>query len=57
MRATYRPGTRRWLLLPAAVLVLSGPAAGCSDAVQGKCQRPVFGRDDREIAMATAAPC
>ena len=30
MRATYRPGTRRWLLLPAAVLVLSGLAAGCS---------------------------
>ena len=30
MRATYRPGTRTWLLLPAAVLVLSGLAAGCS---------------------------
>ncbi len=30
MRVTYRPGTRRWLLLPAAVLVLSGLAAGCS---------------------------
>ena len=38
MRATYRPGTRRWLLLPAAVLVLSGLAAGCSSAVQGKSQ-------------------
>jgi hypothetical protein len=32
MRATYRPGTRRWLLLPAAVLVLSGLAAGCSSS-------------------------
>ena len=30
MRVTYRPGTRRWLLLPAAVLVLAGLAAGCS---------------------------
>ena len=32
MRATYRPGTRTWLLLPAAVLVLSGLAAGCSSS-------------------------
>jgi hypothetical protein len=32
MRATYRPGTRAWLLLPAAVLVLSGLAAGCSSS-------------------------
>lgn len=32
MRATYRPGTRRWLLLPAAVLVLSGLTAGCSSS-------------------------
>ena len=32
MRATYRSGTRRWLLLPAAVLVLSGLAAGCSSS-------------------------
>ena len=32
MRATYRPGTRRWLLLLAAVLVLSGLAAGCSSS-------------------------
>ena len=32
MRTTYRPGTRRWLLLPAAVLVLSGLAAGCSSS-------------------------
>ena len=32
MRAAYRPGTRTWLLLPAAVLVLSGLAAGCSSS-------------------------
>jgi hypothetical protein len=32
MRATYRPGPRTWLLLPAAVLVLSGLAAGCSSS-------------------------
>ena len=32
MRATYRPGTRTWLLLPAAVLVLSGLATGCSSS-------------------------
>ena len=32
MRATYRPGTRTWLLFPAAVLVLSGLAAGCSSS-------------------------
>ncbi len=30
MRPAYRPGTRGWLLLPAAVLVLSGFTAGCS---------------------------
>jgi hypothetical protein len=32
MRPAHRPGARRWLLLPAAVLplVLSGLAAGCS---------------------------
>ena len=30
MRAAYRPGTRTMLLLPAAALVLSGLAAGCS---------------------------
>jgi hypothetical protein len=35
MRATYRPGTRAWLLLPAAVLVLSGLAAGCSSGGGG----------------------
>ena len=35
MRATYRPGTRAWLLLPAAVLVLSGLAAGCSSSSGG----------------------
>ncbi len=32
MRATYRPGTRRWLLLLATVLVLSGLTAGCSSS-------------------------
>ena len=32
MRATYRPGTRRWLLLAAAVLALSGLATGCSSS-------------------------
>ena len=32
MRAAERPGTRRWLLLPAAILVLSGLAAGCSSS-------------------------
>ena len=32
MRATYRPGTRTWLLLPAAVLVLSGLATGCNSS-------------------------
>ena len=30
MRLADRPSTRRWLLLPAAVLSLSGFAAGCS---------------------------
>jgi uncharacterized protein YbaP (TraB family) len=37
MRATFRPGTRRWLLLPAAVLVLSGVAAGCSSSKPAYC--------------------
>ena len=32
MRPADRPGTRSWLLLPAAVLVLSGLAAGCSSS-------------------------
>ena len=36
MRATYRPGTRTWLLFPAAVLVLSGLAAGCSSSGSSK---------------------
>ncbi len=36
MSATCRPGTRRWLLLPAAVLVLSGLAAGCSSSGSSK---------------------
>ena len=30
MRPVHRPGLRSWALLPAAVLVLSGLAAGCS---------------------------
>ena len=44
MRATYRPGTRRWLLLPAAVLVLSGLAAGCSSSgeQQQQQQQPAY---------------
>ncbi len=37
MRATYRPGTRRWLLIAAAVLVLSGLAAGCSSSKPAYC--------------------
>ena len=37
MRATYRPGTRTWLVLPAAVLVLSGLAAGCSSSKPAYC--------------------
>lgn len=32
-----RPGTRRWLLLPAAILVLSGLAAGCSSSKPAYC--------------------
>ena len=37
MRATHRPGTRTWLVLPAAVLVLSGLAAGCSSSKPAYC--------------------
>ena len=37
MRSAYLPGTRRWLLLPAAVLVLSGLAAGCSSSKPAYC--------------------
>ena len=37
MRPADRPGTRRWLLLPAAVLVLSGLAAGCSSSKPAYC--------------------
>ena len=38
MRATHRPGTRTWLLLPAvAILVLSGLAAGCSSSKPAYC--------------------
>ena len=37
MRLTYRPGTRGWLLFLAAVLVLSGLAAGCSSSKPAYC--------------------
>ncbi len=37
MRLTYRPGTRGWLLVLAAVLVLSGLAAGCSSSKPAYC--------------------
>ena len=37
MRPAYRPGVRGWLLLPAAVLVLSGLAAGCSSSKPAYC--------------------
>ena len=38
MRPARRPGTRRWLLLPAAAaLVLSGLAAGCSSSKPAYC--------------------
>jgi hypothetical protein len=38
MRPADRPGTRRWLLLPAAAaLVLSGLAAGCSSSKPAYC--------------------
>ncbi len=40
MRATYRPGTRRWLLLPATVLVLCEVAAGCSSS--GSSSQPAY---------------
>jgi len=36
MRAADRPGTRRWLQLLAAILVLSGLAAGCSSSTSSK---------------------
>ena len=32
-----RPDTRRWLLLPATVLILSGLAAGCSSSKPAYC--------------------
>ena len=37
MRIGYRPGTRRWLLFPAAILALSGLAAGCSSSKPAYC--------------------
>ena len=32
MRSAYWPGSHRWLLAPAVVLVLSGLATGCSSS-------------------------
>jgi hypothetical protein len=37
MRVAYQTGTRRWLLLPAAILVLSGLAVGCSSSKPAYC--------------------
>ena len=37
MRPADIPGTRRWLLLPATVLILSGLAAGCSSSKPAYC--------------------
>ena len=37
MRPADRTGSRRWLLIPAAVLVLSGLAAGCSSSKPAYC--------------------
>ena len=37
MRSADRPGPRRWALLPAAVLVLAGLAAGCSSSKPAYC--------------------
>ncbi len=37
MRVAYQTGTRRWLLLPAAIVVLSGLAAGCSSSKPAYC--------------------
>ncbi len=37
MRPAYRAGTRGWLLLPVAALVLSGLAAGCSSSKPAYC--------------------
>jgi len=37
MRPAYRPGTQGWLLVPAAVLALSGLAAGCSSSKPAYC--------------------
>jgi flagellar capping protein FliD len=37
MRPIHRPGLRRWALVPAAALVLSGLAAGCSSSKPAYC--------------------
>ena len=37
MRPIHRPGLRRWALLPAAVLVMAGLAAGCSSSKPAYC--------------------
>ncbi len=37
MRPAHRPGIRRWLLAPAAVVILSGVAAGCGSSKPAYC--------------------
>jgi hypothetical protein len=37
MRRAFRPGSRTWLLVAAAVLVLSGLAAGCGSSKPAYC--------------------
>jgi len=37
MRPIHRPGLRRWALLPAAALVVSGLAAGCGSSKPAYC--------------------
>ena len=36
MRVAERPGSRRWLLLPAVILAVCGLAAGCSNSGSSK---------------------
>ena len=43
MRSAYRPDGRTWLLLPAALLVLSGLAAGCGGSSNsGSSSKPAY---------------
>ena len=37
MRVAYQAGTRGWVLFPAAIVVLSGLAAGCSSSKPAYC--------------------